>query len=348
MLNITLGSYRIPVIRIFVGIIIFLVFYRIRDLLFPFILAGIFAFMILPLVDFLERIRINRSLAILIIYVLVFGTFGITLAFLIPITISQVYRFIEALPEYNAQISVFISNLEATYEQVSLPQSMRIVIDQQIRQFEIGIITTVNTVIERFFGLYRHIINLLIAPIFTFYVLKDARLIGRSFYNLFSEEGRTKARNVMADLYMVMRQFFRGQFLVCIILTAFYTAFFAFVGVRYSLVLGIFAGFSNIVPYLGPMLGTLIPMAIASFQSREMVYVILFLSFVIQQVEGYVISPWILGRRRIDLHPLVLILAVLTGARFFGLTGIIFAIPIAGSIRVLIRHFIKPEYLQLF
>jgi predicted PurR-regulated permease PerM len=347
-LYITIGSYRIPVIRILVGIVIFVVFYRIRDLLFPFILAGIFAFMILPLVDFLEKIRMNRSLAILIIYVIVFGTLGIALAFLIPITISQIYRFIEALPEYNEQIRNFISSMESSYEQISLPQSMRIVIDRQIRQFEIGIIATTNTIIERFFGLYRHIINLLITPIFTFYVLKDSRLISKSFYNLFSPAGQEKARQVMADQYMVMRQFFRGQFMVCIILSILYTSLFAFVGVRYSLVLGIFAGFANIVPYLGPMLGTLFPMIIASFQAREMVFVILFLSFVIQQMEGYVISPWILGRRRVDLHPLIIILAVLAGARFFGFTGIIFAIPIAGSIRVFIRHFVKPEYLQFF
>ncbi len=347
-MNITIGSYRIPVVRILVGIVIFLVFYRIRDLLFPFILAAIFAFMLLPMVDFLEKARINRSLAILIIYIVVFGTFGIALAFLIPITISQIYRFIEALPEYNDQIRSFITAMENSYEQISLPTSMRIVIDQQIRNFEVGVILTVNTIVERFFGLYRHIINLLIAPIFTFYVLKDARLISRSFYDLFSPAGQDKARKVMTDLYMVMRQFFRGQFLVCIILSVLYTALFAFVGVRYSLVLGIFAGFANIVPYLGPMLGTLFPMLIASFQSREMVFVVLFLSFVVQQIEGYVISPWILGRRRVDLHPLIIILAVLAGARFFGLNGIIFAIPIAGSIRVLIRHFINPEYLQLF
>ncbi len=345
---ITIGSYRIPVVRAVMGIVVAVVFYQIRNMLFPFVLSAIFAFMILPLVNRLERLKVGRSMAILIIFLLVFGTLGISLAFLIPIAISQIYRFVEALPEYNAQIQSFIALMESSYEQISLPQSMRVVIDQQIRQFEVGIITTVNSIIENFFGIYRHVINFLIAPIFTFYLLKDISLVSDTFYNLFTEEGRTRTRPVMTDLNTIMRQFFRGQFLIIIIVSIMYTAFFAFVGIRYALVLGIFAGFANIVPYLGPLLGMLLPMIIASFQARELVYVVIFLVFVVKMFEAYVIRPWIIGAESINLHPLIIILAVLIGARFFGFAGVVFAIPLAGTIRVLIHHYMKPEYLQFF
>ncbi len=342
------GNYKIPLIRFAVGLVLFAFLYRIRDLLLPFFMAGIVAYMMMPLVEYIVvKFKINRVLVILFWYILVFGTAGAVLAYLIPVTVGQIFRFVETLPAYTMQIQRFIGTLEVTYERIILPQNLRMIIDQQITQGELFLVETANTLIERFFGLYRYLISVLITPVFAFYILKDTQQIKNGFYGLFSKQGKIKAQEVVTDLHRVLRQFFRGQFIICVILSFIYSLSFAFIGVRYATVLGLFAGFANIVPYLGPMLGTLAPMTIASFVSWELSLAVLFLSFVIQQTGQQLLNPLIIGRR-FDPHPLIVILAVLTGARFFGFFGILLAIPFTSTLRVLIRHFLRPEHLQLF
>jgi len=344
---ITIGGVKIPVIRIVVAVLVVALFYRIRDLLFPFVFAGIVAFILLPLVQYLEKKRVNRVVAILIIYIIVFSVLGVSLAFLIPVAITQIFRFVEALPEYTLQVQNFIVFLESTYEQVSLPQNLRVIIDRKILQVEVFFINTAENLIERVFGIYRHVINILIMPIFTFYILKDTNMIEGAFYDLFSDASKARARRFMVDLNRVMRQFFRGQFTVVIILAVVYTSVYSIMGVRYALLFGIFSGLANVVPYLGPTLATILPMSIALFTSVELAVGVLIISVIIQQIEGNIITPRILGSR-VELHPLIIILAVLAGGRLFGLGGMLFAIPMAGTIKVVIRHFIRREHMQLF
>jgi predicted PurR-regulated permease PerM len=172
-------------------------------------------------------------------------------------------------------------------------------------------------------------------------------MIEGAFYDLFSDASKARARRFMVDLNRVMRQFFRGQFTVVIILAVVYTSVYSIMGVRYALLFGIFSGLANVVPYLGPTLATILPMSIALFTSVELAVGVLIISVIIQQIEGNIITPRILGSR-VELHPLIIILAVLAGGRLFGLGGMLFAIPMAGTIKVVIRHFIRREHMQLF
>lgn len=339
-MEITFRDQKISLPKVLGVVLAVLFLYKVSDLLTPFFLAAALSYFLYPVVEFFQRRKLSRVAAILFVYFLGFAFLALILFFLIPPLFSQLYRLTDTLPEYSIQVQQFIDYAEARYGQIDLPESLRITLDRKITQGEALFLTTIDGTIDNFFNLFRNLLNFIIAPIFSFYLMKDADVIRKNFYSLFPAKLRPRIGQLVIASNQVMSNYFRGQFLVSFILAVMTTITYLIMRVPFALLWGVIAGLLNIIPYVGPIVAAIPPAAIALFSSTHLAVAVIIANIVLQQIEGYIVRPRIM-ERSVGLHPLVIIFAVLVGGRFFGPLGMLLAIPIVGIGRVLLLHKVR-------
>jgi predicted PurR-regulated permease PerM len=189
------------------------------------------------------------------------------------------------------------------------------------------------------------IIGLALVPVFTYYFLQEKKGIQESWTNYLPVmESRFKDELVFClnaiNNYLIV--FFRGQVVVAFCIGALLTIGFLAIGLNYAVILGILAGVLSIVPYLGAILTIIPAMILAAVQFKDWLHPLLVLAIfgLVQALEGFVISPKIMGDR-VGLHPLTIIIAVLVGTTLLGgILGGILAIPLTAALRVLMFRYV--------
>ncbi len=325
------------------GLLGLLFLVRVRVILFPFFLAVVIAYLLHPLVDWLERRRIRRVLAIMLIYLTLFGLLAVIMIFLVPLLVTQLMRLAESLPDYKAQIQAFIQSLQVNYSDIAIPESIRVIIDERLVLLEGQLLYLIRVSIENIFGLFSNLVNFIIAPVFAFYFLKDIDRIRRGFLSLIPASHKKDALALLGDIDRVIGGFIRGQLTVCVITGVLTGVGMRILGMRFPVLLGMIAGLTEIVPYFGPFLGAVPALMLALLRSPALALYVAATFALIQQVESTVIAPRIVSGH-VGLHPLVVVFALLVGQELYGILGLLLAVPIAASLRVLLVHLAR----QLF
>ncbi len=177
-------------------------------------------------------------------------------------------------------------------------------------------------------GLFSRLFSLIIAPIISFYILKDLNYLEDNLWSLISEENREGVERLLSRINKSIFGFFKGQLTVSLIVGLMGTITLYLLGVRFYLIIGILFGVFNLIPYFGPIIGSLPGIIIASFSSLKLGVIVAIAFFIIQQVESSIIAPKIMGDR-VGLHPTIIIFALLAGGELLGIVGMLIAIPIA-------------------
>jgi predicted PurR-regulated permease PerM len=309
------------------------------------VLAIFFAYLVSPLVEFLRRPMymggkrrvMPRALAIGIVYLLLFGALGIGISFLYPSLKNQIEEFIKQAPQYfqNAKQSNVAQRLNRTYQQ--LPQGARDEIDGKISQVATG---TVQSILN-LTSLLGYVPTLILIPILAFFLLKDADSFRRSALQMLpSGRWRWRGDEFFQDVNRTLAAYIRAQLIACLLIGFICTIGFALLGLSYALLLGILAGFLEFIPLVGPLVVAVVAMLIAGFFSAKLVGGVLLFLAVLRITHDYVIYPRIIGQG-IHLHPLAVILAILSGAELAGIAGIFLAIPVVAITTVTYRHWLE-------
>ncbi|MGI6226820.1 MAG: AI-2E family transporter, partial [Peptococcales bacterium] len=202
------------------------------------------------------------------------------------------------------------------------------------------IITIIASIVEGFFYFFTKIIDLILAPILAFYLLKDFDNIKDGILQLIPADYRKDLINLGQQMDKVLKNFFRGHLIVALIVGLLTTIGLSWVGMEFALVLGLVAGVFNIIPYFGPLFGIIPAVSLALLESKKKALLVFLVMTLIQQVEGNIVTPKIMGKS-VGLHPLIIILVLLAGGHLFGIVGMIFAVPVTGIIKVLLSFIIK-------
>lgn len=309
------------------------------------VLAIFFAYLVSPLVEFLRRplhiggrIRtMPRALAIGIVYLLLFGAIGIGISFLYPRVKNQVEEFATNSPKYlaDAKQSNVVQRLKRTYDQ--LPEGGRKTIDEKVSQLA----AKTGEFILGSTAALAYIPWLILIPILSFFLLKDADSFRRSALQMMpSGRWRWRADEFFQDVSSTLAAYIRAQLIACLLIGCICTIGFALLGLRYALLLGILAGFLEFIPLVGPLVVAVAATLIASFYSSNLVVGVLIFLIVLRIVHDYVTYPRIIGQG-IHLHPLAVILAILSGAELAGVAGIFLAIPVVAITTVTYRHWLE-------
>jgi len=187
-------------------------------------------------------------------------------------------------------------------------------------------------------------VGYLIVPVYLFYFLLDFPKLTTFVASLVPERLLPLYNEKLTEIDIVLSGFVRGQISVCAILAILYSAGLYFIGIDLAIAIGMLAGVTFIIPYVGTILGICLSLTMALLKFNDFLHPLLCLGWfgLVQLLEGTVITPKVVGDR-VGLHPLVAIIALLIGGQIFGIVGMLLAVPFAAVMQVLLRSLMN-EY----
>jgi predicted PurR-regulated permease PerM len=258
---------------------------------------------------------------------------------LVPVVISELNRLTEFLPGYFAQLQAMSAAFQERYSQFQLPAAVRQSLDEAILAVQGQLLGLIGSVAQGVLGVFTALFSLLLAPILSFYLLKDLDKLRAGMRRILPKRERLGALDLLAEIDAAISGFIRGQLIVAALVGLMVIVALALLKVRFAVILGIFAGITDVIPYFGPLIGAIPAVAVAAVTSPIDSLKVLAAILTIQQIESQVLSPRIIGSH-VGLHPLAVVFALLTGFELFGLVGMIAAVPIAAVVRVLISRWL--------
>ena len=312
--------------------------YVLRDVMVPFVAGMAVAYLLDPVVDRLERLRIGRGLATFFVLV---GFFAVAIGLvllLIPLLQTQVEKLAGALPGY---VEVVRERLDPLLESFGQGVDRKAALEKvtgmtgDIMGWIGGL---VSGVISSGFAIANLLSLLLITPIVSFYLLRDWDRMVATVDSWLPREQAATIRAQAEAVDRTLAAFVRGQGTVCLILGVFYAAGLTLAGLDFGLVIGLFSGLISFVPFVGAILGGVLSvgLALAQFDSWQPVAIIAAIFAAGQVLEGNFLTPNLVGDA-VGLHPVWVIFGLLAGGTLFGFVGVLLAVPAAAVIGVLTR-----------
>ncbi|WP_454831979.1 AI-2E family transporter [Pseudoxanthomonas wuyuanensis] len=311
----------------------------------PFVLAALLGWLGDPWVDRLERRGRSRTTAVVLVFTLMVLLLSLALIILVPMIERQIMELVESLPTYRdwfVQTAIPWVERRTGLELVSWLDPQRIM--EWIRghwQQAGGVAATFFGHLSRSgFAVMAWVANIVLLPILTFYFLRDWDKLVERIAALVPRDHIGTVGRLAHESNDVLGAFLRGQFLVMLALGAIYAAGLSIVGLKLGLLIGIIAGLISFVPYLGTAIGIVLGVVAALVQSGgdwTLVALVMAVFVVGQMLEGYVLTPRIVGDR-IGLHPVAVIFAIMAGGQLFGFLGMLLALPVAAVANVMLRY----------
>jgi predicted PurR-regulated permease PerM len=316
-------------------------------LIFLVILSIFFAYLLNPLVSLIRRPFKNRhleklmprSVAIVLAYLIVFITLGVSISYLAPRVAEQARQLTNNVPYYTASIQTWVKGMNNRFERYKLPDEIQDEINKKIggylSEFGETLTTFVGTLL---INAITYLPWLVLVPVLSFFFLKDVNIFRLSLLRLFpAGDWRIRAALFLDDVNKTLAAYARAQIISCFLIGAICTLGFYLLGLNYALLLGILAGILEFIPLIGPLVVALTAITIGAFYSPwQALYVGIFL-LVLRLIHDYVTYPRIV-REGIHLHPLAIVLSVLAGEQIAGITGVFLSIPVVALITVLLKH----------
>ncbi len=321
--------------------------YLLAPVLMPFAVAAILAYLGDPLVDRLETLelrgwRLNRTLAVVVVFSGIIFTITALLVVIIPALEYQIGEFIDKLPSYLNWINkAVIPDLQKYFGRSIRPLREEQLLNMIKNHWQNGSVgdNLLESVSHSGAVLIGWIMNLVLIPVITFYLLRDWDELVRRIHDLFPRRAAATVAKLAAEADDVLGAFMRGQFYVMLALGGIYSFGLWLVDLELALVIGMMAGLVSFVPYMGAITGIVFACisALLQFQDAMHLLPVLIVFAVGQSIEGMLLTPWLVGNK-IGLHPVAVMFAVMAGGRLFGFLGVLLALPVASVVMVLLRH----------
>jgi len=302
------------------------------------------AYVLSPLVDYMERWGLPRTLTIaLLILAGGLGLFFFVLV-LMPQLQSQARQLASRAPEWEQWL---LQHIVPLLERVGLPLDQNSLtsyatqawaaLRSNVSGFGQPVLSVFSTMFAGIGNFIIGIVSIVFVPVFAFYLLRDFNRLEERFYAALPPAWRPVVDDWLAELDHVVGGFLRGQFTISIILAALYAIGLSLLGVPIGGLLGVISGLANMVPYMSAVVG-LVPALLLSLIEEANIWRalgVLLLYCGGQLLEGVYLGPRIIGRET-GLHPVVVMVSIMVGGTLFGLSGIILAVPTAGVLKVVL------------
>jgi predicted PurR-regulated permease PerM len=317
--------------------------YLLSPVLTPFVAGALIAYLGNPVADRLETRGLSRLAAVCAVFATAALAAILAMLFLLPLLEEQIEGLMDRLPAYAAWIKTRLlpwlrKSLGVQVRIQSLDQLASLLGDNW-RQAG-GVAAALLASLSRSgAAALSWIMNLLLIPVVTFYLLRDWNSLIARLHDLLPRRHAPVIAGLAAEADAVLGAFLRGQFLVMLALGIIYSVGLWIVGLDLALLIGMAAGLVSFIPYMGALFGLTAACAAAAaqFEDAWAILPVLAAFGVGQTLEGTLLTPRLVGER-IGLHPVAVIFAVLAGGRLFGFLGVLLALPAASVIMVLLRH----------
>jgi predicted PurR-regulated permease PerM len=313
----------------------------------PLLIAIAVVYLLNPLVSALERRGVPRVAGAGIVYILFLCIVALVVSLLVPVVARQVSQVIDHFPDYLADGQAFVRDIAARFGQ---EPNFRLDAEQvrewlsasenrgTVTRYLTGLRSVTTSVIS---GL----IIFVLGPVMAFYLLVDLPRLRRGAMALVPPGRREEIKGLMDRIGQAVGGFFRGQLLVALFVGVASSIGLWAIGLPFWLLVGMVAGIFNLVPLVGPFIGggLAVIIALVSGEPLKALWAALVL-LAVQQVDNHLISPNVMGRT-VQLHPVVVMLALLVGASFAGLFGMLVIVPLVAVAKIVFL-FIWSKYVD--
>lgn len=323
--------------------------YLLRGVLLPFVAGLAIAYFLNPACDRLERMGCSRTAATVILSIGLALVLAAAVILLLPVLERQIVDFAASLPAYadmlSAHVLPWLKTLAGKFGFSSLAD-----IGAGAGGQATSIVSWIGGALSRLVGSGVAIANLLsllfITPVVAFYLLRDWERLEAQIDSLLPLRHAETIRTQLRAIDRRLAGFARGQATVCLLLAAYYGAGLSLTGLNFGLAIGIGIGIIAFIPYVGSIVGFFasVGLALVQFDDWSHVGLVVMLFAFGQVLEGYILTPRLVGGR-VGLHPVWVIFSLLAGGALFGFVGLLLAVPSAASIGVLMR-FAAERYRQ--
>lgn len=318
---------RTILILMFVGFL-----FLIKDVLALFFVAIIFASAFDPLIDWLEKRRIPRALSIIFVFIVFLTAVGGAIYLLTGPIVAQIKDMSRSFPDFYHKVMESLGNIRGADSGDIIKQT----ISSSFSDITKGVSQATSGIFRTLTSIFGGVISFFMVLVITFYLTVDEKSMKLFIKNITPSNHQAYVSQLMASIQMRMGYWLRGQLLLSLIVFSLVYLGLSILGVKYALLLALVAGMFEVVPFIGPWISAIPGVFFAFSQSPGKAIAVAILYFAIQQIENNLIVPKVMGKST-GLNPLIVILAILTGARLGGVMGALLAVPVTLAVAVYIE-----------
>lgn len=313
----------------------------VSNVLVPFVIALLLFYLFNPFIDFLEKHKVKRVYGVGLLFLILIGLLGLGIGLLFPLLREQVTSFIENFPSF---VDSLLESVTGWVETLPFGQEIETFIEEgenfiagipdNIDQYLTDGLSGLSTVVS---GLTNIVVTIVTFPIILFFLLKDEQKFANGVLSVSPPKWREDLVRVSSEVNSQVGAYVKGQLIIATSIGVMMFIGFTIIGLEYNGVLAIIAGFTSIIPYIGPTLAFIPALIVALIDSWSMVLLLLVVWMVVQFVDGNLIEPNVMGKQ-LNVHPLTIIIVLLVMGDLIGLFGLIFGVPIYAILKVIVVH----------
>ncbi len=325
--KITIEISSLTMIKVLIIILLVFFLFFIRQIILLVFVSLILASAFDPWVDYMQKHKMPRVVGVLIIYAIVFLVLGFATYSIIPPIAIEVSQLANDFPVYWENINSSLQNFRA----FSTDHGLNDNISGSLKAVQDALSGGVFSTIWSFFG---GVVSFFIIMMITFYMTVDEQALKRMLRSTIPVKYQPYFTYIVNRMQEKIGLWLRGQLLLSFIIFILTLIVLTIAGVKYALVLALFAGITEIIPYIGPFIGLVPAVFIAFTQSPMLALIILIAYLIIQQLENNFIVPQVM-KKAVGLNPIVTIVVMLVGFQIAGVLGVLLAIPVTTAAGVL-------------
>ncbi|OIO17589.1 hypothetical protein AUJ29_01145 [Candidatus Kuenenbacteria bacterium CG1_02_38_13] len=331
----------VSIIKVIFVLLVTFFAYLIRDAIALLFISVIFAAAIGPWVDWLHRYKFPRGVSVLMIYIVLLALFSLVVVLMIPPITEQVGQIAGNIPAYYEKISIGVHTLQNQAVEGNAAISGDSIIGA-LESLSATLAQTTKSIFVTITSIFGGLFSLLIVLVITFYIVVEEDALKKFVKFITPGKYRSYSVDLIDRMQLKIGLWLRGQLFLCLIVGI--LAYFGLIllGVKYALVLALVAGIFEIIPYLGPWLGAVPAILVASSDSFWKVLLVAGLYLIIQQLENNIIVPKVM-QKMVGLNPIIVIMAILVGAKIGGVVGALLGVPVAAAVGVYVSDFLKEK-----
>lgn len=340
------------------GAILFWVLLKIRIIFPPLVLALLMIYLLNPLVTRLEERRVSRTLGTILAYVVVVGSLTLLIIAVTPFVANQIDKFSADWPRFKLELADSVVNFgESINERFGVdldtarvtclldaddtreadaPSHERC--DAVTQRFRESITSSAGRITEVGSSVLEVLFIFILGPLLALYLLIDLPQLQRDLLNLVPKDHRREVADLGSKVGRTVGGFFRGQLLVAVIVGVMSATGFAIIGLPFWLIIGAIAGFTNLIPLVGPFIAGGLGLLIGSIAGGPGLGLkAALVALIVQQIDNHVISPNVM-KRTVKLHPVTVMLSILAGGTLAGFWGVLLGVPAVAVAKLLASH----------
>ena len=331
-------------IGFFIGIILFyFIANKLSLILIYFMLALFLAYFFGPLHTFLIKKGVKKSLSVLLILAIIIAFATLVIFIIIPKTINEFNQLYREIPDILSSYQNMLLSLEPLFDRIADSENLETFLQDIFSELQKGLLSFSKTAIFTLSSFVTKFgFGVIIVPLILYYLLMDMELFKENLLIFVPPDHKKEFREVVMEIDQILSNFIRGRLIVCFIVGALIAIGLFLLKVEFYLIIGLVSGILNLIPYFGPIVGWALSLFFVLGKPWSVIVLVTLLFVGVNQLEALWLNPKILGKE-LGLHPLTIIFSILIFGGLLGFLGILFAIPLAATIKVIMNRYLIQE-----